>query len=78
LSSSDEYRAKAAEALEQLASATSEAERVRLRRSHGAYLKLATHGEEAARRASAKPPKRITPEKPKDAKSRSFFGLGDS
>ena len=45
----EDYLAKAAEALAQLETATSEAERVRLRRAHGVYLKLSTHGAEAAR-----------------------------
>jgi hypothetical protein len=61
--SSDEYLQKAADALNQLAEAKTEAERSRLRRAHGAYLKLASHGSEAAARAAAKPPKRIVPEK---------------
>jgi hypothetical protein len=63
MSSSEDYLAKAAEALEQLAAATNEAERSRLRRSHGAYLKLANHGAEAAERAAARPARRIVPEK---------------
>ena len=41
MSSSEDYLAKAAEALAQLAEAKTEAERSRLRRSHGAYLRLA-------------------------------------
>lgn len=61
--SSEEYLEKAAEALSQLGDAKTEAERSRLRRAHGAYLKLASHGAEAAARAAAKPPKRIVPEK---------------
>ena len=77
MSGSDEYRVKAAEALAQLAVATSEGERARLRRSHGVYLKLAAHGQEAARRAAAKGPERIPPEKPKESKSRPFFGVRD-
>lgn len=60
----EEYQAKAEDALVQLAAATSEAERVRLRRAHGAWLKLATHGAEAAERAAMKPAPRIAPEKP--------------
>lgn len=63
MSTPEEYLAKAEEALAQLAAATSEAERVRLRRAHGAYLKLATHGAEAAERAAMKPAPRIMPEK---------------
>jgi len=58
-----DYLAKAAEALVQLGAATSEAERVRLRRAHGVYLKLSTHGAEAAARAELKPEPRIRPEK---------------
>ena len=60
----EEYQAKAADILAQLDAATSEAERVRLRRAHGAYLKLSTHGAEAAERAAMRPPARIKPEKP--------------
>lgn len=65
----EEYQAKADETLAQLAAATSESERVRLRRAHGAYTKLATHGAEAAERAAMRPPPRITPEKPTAASS---------
>lgn len=60
----EDYQAKAAEALVQLAAATSEAERHRLRRAHGVYLRLASHGAEAAERAAMKPPPRIKAEKP--------------
>ena len=60
----EEYQAKADDALVQLATATSEAERVRLRRAYGAWLKLASHGAEAAERAAMKPAPRIIPEKP--------------
>ena len=63
----EDYRAKAAETLAQLETATSEAERMRLRRAHGAYLKLSTHGAEAAARAEMAPSPRIRPEKPSDA-----------
>ena len=59
----EEYQAKAAEALVQLGEAKSESERMRLRRAHGVYLKLATHGAEAAERAAMRPPPRIVPEK---------------
>jgi hypothetical protein len=59
-----EYRAMAADALAQLPAAKTEAERLRLKRANGAYLKLATHGAEAAARAAAPKPKRIVPEKP--------------
>lgn len=58
-----DYLAKAADTLVQLGTATSEAERVRLRRAHGVYLKLSTHGAEAAARAELKPEPRIRPEK---------------
>lgn len=62
MSTAEEYQAKAAEALVQLGEAKSEAERTRLRRAHGVYLKLAAHGEEADARAAARKP---TPPKPK-------------
>lgn len=61
--SAEDYRAKAADALEQLATATTEAERTRLKRAHGCFLKLASHGDEAAARAATRPPARIKPEK---------------
>lgn len=60
----EDYQAKAADALVQLAAATSEAERHRLKRAHGVYLRLANHEAEAAERAAMKPPPRIKPEKP--------------
>ena len=60
---SQEYLAKAEKTLEQLAAATSESERQRLRRAHGAYMKLATHGAEAAERAARGPAPRIIAEK---------------
>ena len=63
MSSAEDYQAKAAEALAQLAEAKNEAERSRLRRAHGVYMKLSTHGAEAAERAAAKPARRIVPEK---------------
>ena len=65
MSTAEDYQAKAAEALVQLAEATSEAERTRLKRAHGAYLRLASHGAEAAARAAVRPPPRIAPEKKK-------------
>ena len=68
MSSSEDYQAKAAETLVQLGEAKSDAERSRLRRAHGVYMKLSTHGAEAAERAQAKPPKKIIPEKPAAAK----------
>lgn len=64
MSTSEDYLAKAEEALAQLAAATSESERTRLRRAHGAYMKLVSHGAEAAERAAMRPPPRIIPEKP--------------
>jgi len=64
MSTSEDYQAKADEALKAIETATSDAERSRLRRSHGVYMKLASHGAEAAERAAARPPKRIVPEKP--------------
>jgi hypothetical protein len=60
--SAEDYQAKAAEALKQLAVATSDAERSRLKRAHGCFMKLATHGAEAAARAQVRP-ERIKPEK---------------
>ena len=60
----EEYQAKAADALAKLADAKTEAERTHLKRAHGAYLKLATHGAEAAERAAMRPPPKIKPEKP--------------
>ncbi len=63
----EDYLAKAADTLKQLEAATSESERARLRRAHGAYLKLSTHGAEAAERAAMAPEPRIRPEKPSDA-----------
>lgn len=67
MTTATEYRAKADETLVQLAAATSDSERTRLKRAHGAYLKLASHGAEAAERAAMAPPPRIRPEKPSDA-----------
>ncbi len=63
MSSAEDYQAKAAEALVQFGEAKTEAERSRLRRAHGAYLRLSTHGAEAAERAAAKAPPKIKPEK---------------
>lgn len=73
--SREEYEAKAAEALVQLGEAKSDAERSRLRRAHGCFLKLASHGEEAAARAAMRPPPRIKPEKqpPAPARPASYF-----
>jgi hypothetical protein len=71
--SSEDYLQKAADALTQLGEAKTEAERSRLRRAHGAYLRLASHGAEAAARAAAKPPKRLVPEKQPLAKPEPTF-----
>ena len=65
MSTAEDYQAKAADALVQLGAATSEAERVRLRRARGVYLRLASHGAEAAARAAMRPPPKIAPEKKK-------------
>ena len=59
----EEYLAKAEAALGELAEAKTESERLRLKRAHGAYLKLASHGSEAAERAAMRPAPRIVPEK---------------
>ncbi|HET9427325.1 MAG TPA: hypothetical protein VFO69_03105 [Allosphingosinicella sp.] len=59
----EEYQAKAAEALMQLGEAKGDAERTRLKRAHGVYLKLSTHGAEAAERAAMRPAPKIRPEK---------------
>lgn len=64
MSTAEDYQAKAADALVQLGDAKTEAERNRLRRAHGVYLKLASHGEEAAARAAMRPAPKIRPEKP--------------
>lgn len=63
MATAEDYQAKAADALAQLAEAKTDAERSRLRRAHGAYLKLSTHGAEAAARAELGPEKKIKPEK---------------
>ena len=71
----EEYEAKAAETLVKLASATSDAERMQLKRAHGCFLKLASHGEESAARAAMRPPPRIKPEKtaPPPPRGASYF-----
>jgi hypothetical protein len=71
----EDYEAKAAEALAQLATATSEAERQRLKRMHGCFVKLASHGEEAAARAAMRPPPRPRNEKqaPPPPRGASYF-----
>lgn len=56
-----EYRAKAAAALKQAGEAKTDAERQRLKRAHGVYLKLSTHEAEAAERAAMGPTPRIHP-----------------
>jgi len=73
----EDYQAKAAEALEQLKLATGEAERTRLKRAHGCFMKLATHGAEAEARAKARP-ERVKPEKAPAAAPRaaSYFRTG--
>jgi hypothetical protein len=63
MSTAEEYQAKADEALTQLGEAKNETDRQRLRRAHGAYLKLASHGAEAAARAERRPPAKPRPEK---------------
>lgn len=64
MSTADEYAEKAALTLVQLAEATNEGDRARLRRAHGAYLKLSKHGAEAAERAAVRPAPKIKHEKP--------------
>lgn len=64
MSTSEDYAAKAADALVQLEDAKNDAERTRLRRAHGAYMRLSRHGAEAAERAAAGPGPKIKPEKP--------------
>jgi hypothetical protein len=65
MSTAEDYEAKAAEALVLLGEAKSESERTRLRRARGVYLRLASHGAEAAARAALRPPPKIAPEKKK-------------
>jgi archaeosine-15-forming tRNA-guanine transglycosylase len=64
MATAKDYLAQAAETLVQLKAATNEGERARLRRAHGVYLKLSTHGAEAAERAAMAPAPRIRPERP--------------
>jgi hypothetical protein len=73
--SAEDYGAKAAEALVELSEAKTEGERTRLRRAHGVYLKLASHGAEAASRAAMAPPRKIKPEKAPEPKSGPSFRL---
>ena len=63
----EDYAAKAADMLVELDGAKSEAERTRLKRAHGVYMRLSRHGAEAAERAAAGPAPKIKPEKPKIA-----------
>lgn len=72
----EDYEAKAADALAQLETATSEGERQRLKRAYGCFQKLASHGEEAAARAAMRAPPRIKAEKPATApapRTQSYF-----
>jgi hypothetical protein len=64
----EEYRVLAAEALSGVSAAKSDAERLRLKRAGGAYLKLATSRAEAEARAANAKTERLTPEKPRAAK----------
>ena len=75
MSTRKDYKAMSGEALVQLAEAKTEAERTRLRRAHGVYLKLSNHGAEAAARGEARPARRIVPEKPVAAKPGPSFRL---
>lgn len=63
MSTVKEYQAKAAEALAQLGEAKNEAERNRLRRAHGVYLKLALNVDQAAARIAARKPVEKKPAK---------------
>lgn len=67
MSTAKDYKAQAATALAQLGEAKTEAERNRLKRAHGVYLRLSNHQAEAAERAVMAPPPRIIPEKPVNA-----------
>lgn len=58
-----DYLDRAAAALAELADAKTESERTRLKRAHGAYVRLSTHQAEAEARAAIGPAPRITPEK---------------
>lgn len=73
MSTTEDYAAKAAATLVQLGEAKTEAERARLRRTHGVYRKLMAHGAEAAARAELKAPARIKPEKPAAAATARLF-----
>ncbi len=63
MSTAEEYQAKADEALAQLAEAKTDAERTRLKRAHGAYMRLVNHGADMAARAAQPRPPRIKSEK---------------
>ncbi len=70
----EDYEAKAAETLVQLGEGKSDAERSRLRRAHGCFLKLASHGEEAAARAAMRAPPKPKPENhPPPPRAASYF-----
>ena len=71
----EEYRALAAEALAGVSSATSDSERLRLRRASGAYTKLATSRAEAMARAADAKVERLIPEKPKVPKDTVSFRI---
>lgn len=77
----DDYSEKAATALVELAAATNEGDRVRLRRAHGAYMMLSRHGAEAAERAAIAPARKIKAEKPTAAAAEKnasrYFGGAD-
>lgn len=55
MSTAKDYKAQAATALVQLGEAKTEAERNRLKRAHGVYLKLAANVDQAAARIAARP-----------------------
>jgi hypothetical protein len=78
MSTAEDYLAKADEALAQLKEAKSESERSRLRRAHSVYLRLSTHGEEAAVRAAMKPAPKIKSEKEKAAAAEALRRYGSA
>lgn len=64
MSTAEDYKAKADDALAQLGEAKNEADRNRLRRARGVYLKLAANvGESAARVAARVPVVKKAPKK---------------
>jgi len=69
----DEYRALAAEAMAGVPAAKSDAERLRLRRASGAYMRLATSRAEAEARSASAKTERLIPEKPKATKESGLF-----